>query len=336
MEGILWSPAGDEIWFTSSANTSALNLRAVTLSGKQRTITNVPGGMWLGDLQNGKALMVTQQLRIGIRGMAPGAKEERELGWFGWSLVRDISRDGHKIAFEEEGNGGGPNYTVFLRDTDGSPPVRIGEGMPEAISPDAKWVVTKPARGGNLSLVPTGAGESRQLTHDTISYRALRFLPDGKRLLAAGIEAGHGVRDYMIDVSSGDSKPITPEGIAGTHLSPDGSSAAVLSPDGKIGIWPLDGGGIRLIPGLDSKYHITGWSPDGKSLLVQSSRSEQIAKVFKVDTTTGKIELWKSFGVGAGAGVTETGAPMFSPDGSAYAYIYVQNLSNAYVVTGLK
>ncbi len=209
--------------------------------------------MWLGDLQNGKALMVTQQLRIGIRGMAPGAKDERELGWFGWSLVRDISRDGHKIAFEEEGNGGGPNYTVFLRDTDGSPPVRIGEGMPAAISPDAKWVVTKPARGGNLSLVPTGAGESRQLTHDTVSYRAIRFLPDGKRLLAAGIEAGHGMRDYMIDVSSGDSKPITPEGVAGTHLSPDGSSAAVLGPDGKSGIWPLlNGSGIRPIPGLDS------------------------------------------------------------------------------------
>src|SRR5271169_4803289 len=130
LEGILWSTAGDEVWFTGSSSGSALNLRAVTLSGQQRSITNVPGGMWLGDMQNGKALMVTQQVRIGIRGMAPGAKEERELGWFGWSIVRDISRDGHKIVFEEEGNGGGQNYTVFLRDTDGSPPTRIGEGVP--------------------------------------------------------------------------------------------------------------------------------------------------------------------------------------------------------------
>ena len=52
-------------------------------------------------------------------------------------LLRDISRDGRKILFEEEGNGGGPNYTVFLRDTDGSPPARIGEGLASAISPDA-------------------------------------------------------------------------------------------------------------------------------------------------------------------------------------------------------
>jgi hypothetical protein len=82
--------------------------------------------------------MVTQQVRIGIRGMAPGGKEEHELGWFDWSIMRDISRDGHKIVFDEEGNGGGPNYTVFLRDTDGSPPTHVGEGLPGAISPDAK------------------------------------------------------------------------------------------------------------------------------------------------------------------------------------------------------
>ena len=337
VEGIHWSAAGDEIWFTASETTSALNLRAVTLSGKQRPITNVPGGMWLGDMRNGAALMVTQQIRIGLRGTAPGGKEERELGWFGWSIVRGISRDGHKIVFEEEGNGGGPNYTVFLRDTDGSPPTKIGEGLSGAISPDGKWVVTKPAKGGPLSLVPTGTGESRQLTHDSISYGAGgSFLPDGKRLLVSGIENGHGRRDYLVDVSTGDSKSITPEGVSGTRLSPDGTRAAVLGPDGKWGVWPLDGSGIRLIPGLDSKYNVTGWAPDGKSVYVQSSRPEQIAKVSKVDVTTGKMEPWRTFGAGVGAGVSETGAPIFSADGTAYAYVYSQNLSNAYVVTGLK
>ncbi len=337
MEGILWSPAGDEIWFTAADNGAALNPRAVTLAGKIRPITNVPGGVWLQDMRNGAALVVTHQQRIGIRGIAPGGKEEHELGWFGWSLVRDISRDGHKIVFEEEGNGGGPNYTVFLRDTDGSPPARIGEGNAEAISPDSKWVITRAAKGGPLLLVPTGAGESRQLTHDTVSYNGVRFLPDGKRLLASGIEAGHGRRDYLIDLSNGDSKPLTPEGVAGLRLSPDGRTAAVLGPDGKWGVWPIDsGGGMRNIPGLDSSLRVTGWSTDGKSVYVSSSRSEQTAKVYKVDIATGKMEPWRTFGAGVGAGITETGAPMFSADGTAYAYVYVQILSNAYVVTGLK
>ena len=110
----------------------------------------------------------------------------------------------------------------------------------------------------------------------------------------------------------------------------------VLGPDGKWGVWALDGGGMRLVPGLDSKYYIADWAPDGKSVYVSSSRPDQHAKVSKVDVATGKMEPWKTFGAGVGAGVTETGAPIFSDDGSAYAYVYVQNLSNAYVVTGLK
>src|SRR6202167_2915454 len=209
LQGILWSPAGDEIWFTSTNTGQASNPRAVTLAGKLRTITNVPGGMWLEDFRNGTVLTVANHQRLAIRGMAPGGKEEHELGWFGWSELRDISGDGRKILFEEEGDGGGPNYTVFLRDTDGSPPARIGEGVAGAISPDGKWVVTKPAKGRELILVPTGAGESRQLTHDGVSYDGARFFPDGKRLLAYGIEAGHGGRDYVIDLSSRDSKAIT-------------------------------------------------------------------------------------------------------------------------------
>src|SRR5580700_6436064 len=325
IQGVLWSPAGDEIWFTASNSGSALNPMAVTLSGKLRSITNVPGGVWLQDMRNGAALVITHQQRIGIRGMPPGGKEEHELGWFGWSIARDISRDGHKVLFEEEGNGGGPNYTVFLRDTDGSPPARIGEGDAMTISPDNKWVVTKPAKGGQLILVPTGAGESRTLTHDAVSYSHTRFLPDGKHLLAFGIEAGHGVRNYLIDVSTGDSKPITPEGMAGFEPSPDGRSAAVQGPDEKWGVWPLSGeGGFRPIPGLDSKYRVAGWTADSGSLYVTSSRSEQTAKVYRINVQTGKMEPWKILGAQGGAGVTETGFPHLSADGSSYAYVYVR------------
>jgi len=336
-EGILWSPAGDEIWFTASNSGSAENLRGVTLSGKLRTITNVPGGMWLQDARDGMTLMITQQFRLGIRALPPNGKEEHELGWFGWSLPRDISRDGKKVLFEEEADGGGPNYTVFLRDTDGSPPVRIGEGSGEAISPDSKWVITKPAKGGALSVVPTGAGEARQLTHDKISYGSMHYLPDGKQLLASGIEAGHGVRDYLIDLSNGDAKPITPEGTAGTRLSPDGRSVAVIGPDGKWGIWPLDGSGLRLVPGLDSKYYVSDWSSDGTSLYALSSqRRYGAAKVYRVNAATGKMEFWKTFGADLPAGVASVGGPRFSTDGSAYAYVYSQVLSQAYVVKGLK
>ena len=337
IEGIVWSPAGDEIWFTSSDAGSANNPRGVTLSGKLRTITNVPGGVWLQDIRNGVVLLVAQHTRLGIRGVAPGSKEEKELGWFGWSELRDVSRDGHKILFEEESDGGGPNYTVFLRDTDGSPPSRIGEGLSMALSPDAKWAITKPAKGGALMLIPTGAGEARQLTHDNITYNAVRWFPDGKRILASGIEVGHGPRDYILDMNSGEAKPITPEGISGSRLSPDGTAVPVLGPDGKWGIWPIAGGGLRLIPGLDSAYQVIGWSPDGKSLYVVHTQARGNARaVDRVNPATGKIEPWKTFGEQLAATGALIVPPRFSDDGAAYAYMYVEVLSQGYVVTGLK
>jgi len=337
IEGIVWSRSGDEIWFTATRGGSAENLRGVTLAGKLRTITNVPGGMWLQDIRNGVALMITHQTRLGIRGMPPGGKEERELGWLGWAELRAISLDGRKVLFEEEGDEGGPNYTVFLRDTDGSPPVRMGEGVGMAVSPDGKWVITKPAKEGALSMVPTGVGEARPLTHDNISYESAEFLPDGRQLLASGIEEWHGVRDYLIDLNNGNAKPVTPEGIAGAYLSPDGRRAAVQGPDGKWGVWPLDGSGLRLIPGLESKYRLTGWAPDGTSVYVISSQwSERTVKVYRVNVTTGKMDPWKTFGEDLPAGATKAFVPRISSDESAYAYMYYQDLSVAYVVKGLK
>jgi len=131
IEGVLWAPSGGEVWFAASDTGSSQNLRAVTLNGKLRTIANVPGGMWLEDLRDGVALVTTHQARLNIRGMPPGGKQENELGWLGWSLLRDISSDGRKVLFEEEAEGGGPNYTSFLRDTDGSPPYASVKARPK-------------------------------------------------------------------------------------------------------------------------------------------------------------------------------------------------------------
>ncbi|MGA2424674.1 MAG: protein kinase [Terriglobales bacterium] len=337
LQGVIWSPAGDEIWFTSSNSGAAGSPRAITLSGKLRTITNVPGGMWLEDIRNGVVLTVTNQQRLGIRGTPPGGTKELELGWFGWSGLTDMTPDGRKILFVEAGDGGGPNYTVFVRSTDGSPPVRISEGDCLAISADGKWVITKPPKGGPLNVVPTGAGVARQLTHDKVSYQEVRWLAGGEELLASGIEPGHGVRDYLIELSSGDSKAITPEGVAGVHPSPDGRRTVVLGPDAKWGIWPLDGGGLRPIPGLDSSYRVIGWSPDGESVLAASRRPrEGTGTIYRANTVTGKMVPWKTFGESLPAGAVGVGASYFWGAGGAYAYLYVQTLSQVYVVRGMK
>jgi hypothetical protein len=69
---------------------------------------------------------------------------------------------------------------------------------------------------------------------------------------------------------------------------------------------------------------------------VSSRENERTAKVYKVNVATGKMELWRTFGVGTVAGVKGAGGLRLSRDGSAYAYGYSVTLSQAFVVTGLK
>ena len=103
-------------------------------------------------------------------------------------------------------------------------------------------------------------------------------------------------------------------------------------------MWSLDGNSMQPVPGLDShKYYVSGWSPDGTSLYVLSSlQKETIAKVYRLNVSTGKMEYWKTFGDHIASGVTAVSGPQYSGDGKAYAYIYVQELSEAFVVKGLK
>jgi eukaryotic-like serine/threonine-protein kinase len=335
-EGLVWSPSGSEVWFSASDLGAENNLYAVSLDGKRRPLANVPGGLWIQDIRGGRVLAIAHRLRLNARGMAPGARSEVELGWLGWTFVRDISRDGKQILFEEEAEGGGPNYTVFLRGMDGSPPTRLGEGLARAISPDGKWVITQDLSGTALKLVPTGAGEARSLTHDNISYSSVRYMPDGKHLIGIGAEQGKSGRTYLIDAQTGDSKPLTPEGYRGTTISHDGSKVAMRGPDGSWGIWSMADNKFTLIPSLDPKYGVRQWTRDDRELYAASSRTEERrARVFRVDPTTGKMEFWKEFG-GEMTGIQNVGQPLMAENADAYVYIYAQTLSEGYVVSHLQ
>jgi hypothetical protein len=141
----------------------------------------------------------------------------------------------------------------------------------------------------------------------------------------------------MIDLESGDSKAITPEGTTGTLVSPDGTKVIMRGPDGRLGVWPLGGNALIPIPGIDSRYRVTGWLPDNTTVYATLSHAGQkTSRIDKVNTTTGKAEFWKEFGTGVSGGVSLVVAPVFSLDGSAYAYIYVRLTSQAYVARGLK
>jgi hypothetical protein len=141
-DGLAWSPNGQEIWFTATKTGIGRAINAVSLFGRERLIARVPAELTLLDIsRDGRALLKRETSRAEMKGHIAGDSQERELSWFDATLPADLSRDGQTLLFGEYGEAGGANYGVYVRGTDGSPAVRLGEGVAQALSSDGNWAL---------------------------------------------------------------------------------------------------------------------------------------------------------------------------------------------------
>jgi len=337
--GLGWSPNGNEIWFSSTRLGYGRYLSAVSLSGKERLLAREPGTLTLQDVaRDGRVLITRDVPRVGMVGMASGGTKERDLSWLDWSAPKDLSLDGKKLLFTESGEAGGESYSSYMRGTDGSAAIRLGDGASFALSPDQKWVLSGlPKPPVQFTLLPTGAGEARQLTHDNINRLDAHWFPDGKRLLFSGDEPGKGVRLYIQGMDGGPAKAITEEGVNASVIviSPDGKQIALVGPDQKPALLTVDSGELRPIPGLDAGDAPIAWTSDGRSLFVYRL-GEVPSTVNRLDVATGRKQLWKQLVPPDVSGVTDISSILVTPDGNNYVYEYGRTLSDLYLVNDLK
>jgi hypothetical protein len=339
--GLAWRNS-DEIWFTAYDRGDNPGLRAVTLGGRVRLVSRVAGWMTLHDVaSDGRALLTRDNFLSGVMCRAPGQTRERDLYWLDYSIARDLSDDGSLLLFHEGGEAGGRDWTVYVRGTDGSPAVRLAEGYAMALSPDKKWAMVSPyGSPAQLVAVPTGAGQPRTLTHDSIHHLSARWLPDGKRVIFAGTAQGQGLRLYVQDDSEAAPRAITPEGIHISRgdaitVSPDGRRVAAIAPDDRLTLYNIEDGTAQPLAGIGAEYRPIQWSTDGRELFAVHG-DELPAKVERIDVTTGRASNWMELMSPDAAGLLDIGPVLVTPDGKAYAYSYDRTLSDLYHVSGLR
>jgi serine/threonine protein kinase len=340
--GLAWSSTGNEVWFTATEAGANRSLWAVTLSGKLRVVTRVPGGLKLHDVaRSGRVLLTRESPRVGILGILQGDEREREMSFLDYSFAADISADARVLLFDEEGEAGGANYTVFLRKSDRSPVVRLGEGNAMAISPDGKWALSMaPTPNSPFKLLPTGTGEPRSLPVEGVSpEQAAAWLPDSRSIVFAGSETGHKLRLYVQSIEGGKPRPISSEGIVaalpGFAVSLDGKWVAAIGSDQKAILFPVEGGQPRTVSGvLDGEFPVR-FSADGRFLYLWK-RGDVPARVTRIDIETGKREVWKDLLPVDPSGVERISNVLVTPDGKGYAYCFTRLLSDLFVVEGLK
>ncbi|MCA1559657.1 MAG: hypothetical protein LC753_02050 [Acidobacteria bacterium] len=282
--------------------------------------------------------MTRETSDAGIIGVAPGETKEKDLSWLDYSLARDLSADGTTLLIEEGAAGGGAAHGIHLRPMDGSAAIKLGDGIPLGLSPDKKWVLSVPANGEQLVVVPTGVGEPRVLERHSIErYRlSAAWFPDGKRVIFRANASGQADRIFVQDVAAGPPHPITPEGIAGgLALSPDATQIAVRDTKRQHWLFSVEGGEPRPLSSLGPRDHIIRWGVDGRILYFTTSPVLP-ERVYQLDVTTGRKQLWKQLAPPDLAGVWAIESILMTPDAKAYAYTYLRRLSELYLVEGLK
>jgi Tol biopolymer transport system component len=336
-EGLAWSPNGSEVWFSAAQAGLQRRIYAVDLSGHLRPAFRAPGGVTLHDISSdGRILLTRDEQRAGIMAMANGATRERDVSWLDWSLPVDISRDGNTLLFDEQGEEGGPTYTVAERDLRGSPPIPLGEGMAGDFSPDGKWAISTVAYT-QLELLPTGAGTIKKLDRGSIEqYRhSMHWMPDGKQIVFTANEAGRLARCFIQNVDGGKPRPLTPEGVSGCHVSPDGQlMSAVNTLDQSVKLYPLDGGPAGSVPGLLPGENIS-WTSDPHYIYASSEKMTPV-RIYRLNIDNGQRQLFKELNPSDETGLCDLTNVLFSPNGKAYVYGYTRLLSEIYLVNGLK
>jgi Tol biopolymer transport system component/predicted Ser/Thr protein kinase len=346
-QGLAWTPDGKEVWFTASELGLFHYISAVNLNKQLRLVTRVPGSLVIFDIwKDGHVLLARADRRREAMGLSPGASKERDLSWLDYSYPDDLSADGKTLLLDEEGIGGGVRYgegqdltyAIYIRETDGSPAVRLGEGGATSLSPDKKWVIIyTPISPQQMRLLPTGAGESKPLTNDTINHQWAKWLPDGKHFVFSGNEAGKGVHFFVQDVAGGAPKSISPEGVDALAfaISPDGQWVVGIGPDQKGYLYPITGGDPKLVGGMELGDNPINFSTDGHSIYLYRT-GEVPAKVYRVELATGKKTVWKEIAPLDPTGVSTIGPIQMTPDGKSYVYGFHRTVGDLYLVEGLK
>jgi hypothetical protein len=347
LEGVAWRPDGRGILYSAVGQTSDLGsgyaVHELDRSGRDRLVLSGPGNLTVQEVsRTGRLLVTNDDQPSRLYGHGPGAAHETDMGVRDFPDLPVLSADGRYLAFSDQSALGGIDYAVLLRKTDGSAPVRLGEGYPLALSANDHLVlaamVTTPPR---LMLYPTGPGAARRL--DSGQFQMLRYGVGDLRItdrdtvaFFCGARVGQPGRCFVDSLPRGSIAPVTPPGSARGWLSPDGSRVLAAAGDG-FAIYPVSGGAPRPALGFRPGDAPIRWSPDGREIWVLSDPDAITpVRADRVDPATGARSPLLSFVPAELGGVRELIELTLADDPHVYAYTEFLYTSRLYTVEGVR
>lgn len=338
VSGLAWSPSGEEVWFTASPGLSNLAVRAVDLAGRQRVLLAGLTDLFLFDVsREGRLLLGRATGRRTVEVLVAGHSTPEDVSLHESTVVRFMAPDGRVLLLSDQSAN---PYTAYLQRADGSPPVRLGTGDAQSLSPDGRWVVAVTSDAPpRILLHPTGPGESREVPNGrNLLVDTITWLPDGKRLVAFGSAPTERSRGWLLDSKDGDARPFTDEGVSFAWstpvVSPDGSRVVGQDAEGHPRLYSIDGGQSEPVPGLAADDRVFQWAEDGRALFV-GRRVGPAWQIRRLDLQTGRGAPWIEITPRESAGLRLSWVYL-TPNGRFWAHSYSRLLTDLYVAEGLR
>jgi hypothetical protein len=241
------------------------------------------------------------------------------------SLVADLTADGERLLIGEIG-ATAQVITTWLAPVAGGPPLRLGPGLPYAISPSGARVVVSLAFGGAQLVVCSVSSAERAAIAGPGGVMFARWI-DESSLVACGAAPGAPPRLWRLSLA-GAPAPLTPEGAAGPMaLDPARRRCAFVDPRGALHVLDLATGARALLPG-DFRRRVTcGWLDRGAILLRSSTTPLEVTQV---DPETGASAPFRTIPTPA-LGLKAVDALVIRGDGALWACSYGSELSQLFL-----
>jgi len=344
LEGMAWAPSGKEVWFSAAEAGEQYCIRAMSLSGKQRTVNCGTSPTRIHDItSSGRSLVSTEEHQVKMalaeHSASPSSSEERDLSWLDSPYGPSLSADGGEVLFTDQSGEAGNQYGVYVRKTDGSPAVRIGGGgFATDLSADGKWalILLPGDPAAQVQIVPVGPGQPTALHWDGFQPLWATWFPDGQRILLLAGHSGQSESFYITDRNGSVPKLVGPcDGNSDIRVAPDGQSF-FLHDQGRWMVRPIGTASNRPIPRLQSDEFPIAWTSDSKHVFTQTPTPDGLA-INNIDLNSGQRELWQIIKPKDQVGLNPMITPIaITPDGRWMAYHYGTQLGQLYRSDNLK
>ncbi|MBV9038184.1 MAG: winged helix-turn-helix domain-containing protein [Acidobacteriaceae bacterium] len=336
LAGLAWHPSKGEVWFTAARSGVNRALMAADLKGNVRQVAQIPGGMVLQDINaQGDVLIARTNPRTAMfwGNLESGSTEDISL--FDWSRAVALKPDGRLLLFDESGEGGGRQYSLYLYYTASRRPERLGEGRAMDLSDDGHWVLAQVANDpSRVTLVSVDQHKSSAVFTDGLIYQWAKFFPNSgcPEILLGASQPGHTLQLYRQRLPGGHPQPIPSKAeINDVIINDGGNLIAGLDEELRISVLDLRTGAIRSVN--NPQFVVPVRFMSGNQILT-SHYDNGVITLNTLDTTNGEMRLYRRLEMGDNTGTAHISPLRVTRDMKRFVYSRSQTLSDLFTVSG--